>query len=838
MKYPKVFFAVMIFLSGESPLFAQKGILKGQVTDTDSKEPLPFLNVYVSDKSVGTTTDFDGNYELQLEPGAYEIIYSSMEYGKTSRSVTLNAGETQTLNVSLEKADIKMETILVKTDKYARPIEEVVSSLDVLKPNIIENKGVTDVTEALEQAPGLTIVDNEPQLRAGSGYSFGAGSRVAILVDDMPIMSGDAGRPSWGFIPIENIEQVEIIKGASSVLYGSSALNGVINVRTAYPKSVPLTKINLITGIYDKPAREEAKWWEENFPFYTNMNFLHSRKVNTDSSKNLIFSFVIGGNLQVENGFIGPPPSDAEDKVPEWNRLLSQGKITAAQYNDSLEALSKDLKKGEFTNRGRINFNTYFKLRKLKGLAFGLNGNAMYGRSAGSLIWLNNTDGLLRAYPGALTTTLQPSLNFDPYVSYFDQRGNKYSFNSRVFYQNNDNDNNQQNNNTVFYGEFRYMKNLQKIKDFTISAGLTGNYVIAKSELYAGNYNQGMMGVYLQIDKKFWDKLTVTAGGRWEYFKVSVESVADNGNGASVPDSISNQTDNQPVGRFGFSYKAHKETYIRASFGQGFRFPTIAERFIETTVGGVPINANPNLKSEKSWNAEAGIKQGIKIKRFLGYLDVAGFVSQYQDYIEFIAAFYDSTKGLSLAESGLAFKSQNTHRTRVSGVEITLMGQGQFTDNFGINVLAGYTWAKPIALDPHQPFAVDDYGKQLDYINTSSDTTDYILKYRYQHIAKVDLELNYKNLSVGGSFKYYSFMQNVDSIFYSPAIEFIGIKARDYREANEHPEFVVDIRVSYQIASHSKVAFIINNLNNREYALRPLVMNAPRSYALQYSLNF
>ncbi len=834
MKQLTKFLTIAFFVSAANLAFAQKGILKGKVTDGDTKETVPFLSVYVSDKSVGVTTDFDGNYEMELNPGTYEIIFSSMEYGKTSKNVTIAAGETITIDMTVAKADIKMETILVKTDKYARPIEEVVSSLDVLKPNIIENKGVTDVTDALEQAPGLTIVDNEPQLRAGSGYSFGAGSRVAILVDDMPIMSGDAGRPSWGFIPIENIEQVEIIKGASSVLYGSSALNGVINVRTAYPKNEPVTKINLITGIYDKPQREEAKWWEENFPFYTNINFLHSRKVTSDSSKNLIFSFVVGGNVQVENGFIGPPPSEAEDKVPVWNSMLSQGTITPAQYDDSLASLSKELKKGEFTNRARINFNTYFKLKKVKGLAFGLNGNMMYSRSAGSLIWLNNTDGLFRAYPGALTTTLQPSLNFDPYVSYFDQKGNKYSFNSRIFYQNNNNDNNQQNSNTVFYGEFRYMRNIQKVKDFTVSAGLTGNYVIATAELYAGNYNQGMMGLYVQLDKKFWDKLTVTAGGRWEYFKVKVQDDGDES--TTDTDTIANLTDNQPVGRLGFSYKAHKETYLRASFGQGFRFPTIAERFVETTVGGVPIEANPNLESEKSWNAEAGIKQGIKIKRFLGYLDIAGFVSQYQDYIEFIAAFYDSTKGLSLEESGLAFKSQNTHRTRVSGVEVTLMGQGQFTDNFGINVLAGYTWAKPVALDPHETFAVDDYGKELNYINTSSDSTDNILKYRYEHIAKLDLELNYKRLSVGVSFKYYSFMQNVDSIFYSPAIEFIGIKAREYREENNGPEFVTDFRISYEIAKHSKIAFIINNAFNREYALRPLVMNPPRSYALQYSL--
>lgn len=841
MKQLTKLLTIAFIVSAANLAFAQKGILKGKVTDGDTKETVPFLSVYVSDKSVGVTTDFDGNYEMELNPGTYEIIYSSIEYGKTSKTVTIAAGETLTVDMTVEKADIKMETILVKTDKYAKPIEDVISSMDIIKPNIIENKGATNVTQALEQAPGLTIVDNEPQLRAGSGYSFGAGSRVMVLVDDLPVLSGDAGRPSWGFIPVENIEQVEVVKGASSVLYGSAALNGVINVRTAYPRAEPETKINLITGVYGKPHREEAKWWDENFPFWSNINFFHSRRIKSKNAEQSNFAFVVGGNLLAENSYLGPEPNSAEEKVPEWNKLLANGSINQNQYNDSLEFLSKEVRKPAFTNRARLTFNTYYKVPKVKGLQMGINGTLMYGRSTSSLLWLNHTDGVYRPFPGAFTTTLQTTFNFDPYINYMDQKGNKYSLNTRVFYQNNNNDNNQANKNTVLYGEFRYMKNLQKIKDFTISAGLMGNYTMGESQLYAGANLDSLIAageqaeseatniaVYAQLDKKFWERVNVTLGGRWEYFSI----------GGRELDGL---TDNKPVFRAGVNVRAHKATYFRASFGQGFRFPTIAERYVETTVGGVPIVANPDLKAEVAWNLEGGIKQGIKAGKFLGYLDFAGFVQQYQDYVEFIAAFWNKANfgdpSLSLIEaSGLAFKSVNTNDTRVSGVEVTLMGQGNFTDDFGINVLAGYTWARPISLEPHKAFGVDAYDSTLNYINTSTDTANHVLKYRYENLAKIDFELNYKRLSIGASFRYYSFMQNVDAIFYSEAMKIVGIDAKTYREENHHPEYIVDFRISYEIAKHSKIAFIINNLNNREYALRPLVMDPPRSYALQYSL--
>ena len=80
------------------------------------------------------------------------------------------------------------------------------------------------------------------QILGVEGWSFGAGTRVLVLVDDMPLISGDAGQVQWKLIATENINQVEVIKGASSALYGSSALNGVINIRTAFPSQNDIDK--------------------------------------------------------------------------------------------------------------------------------------------------------------------------------------------------------------------------------------------------------------------------------------------------------------------------------------------------------------------------------------------------------------------------------------------------------------------------------------------------------------------------------------------------------------------------------------------------------------------
>ena len=109
----------------------------------------------------------------------------------------------------------------------------------------------------------MDILDGQPGIRGGAGYSYGAGSRVLVLLDDLPILTGDAGDVKWDYLPVENVGQIEIIKGASSVLYGSSALNGVFNIRTAYPASKPETYLNTFMGVYLDPKRTEMIWWDK-----------------------------------------------------------------------------------------------------------------------------------------------------------------------------------------------------------------------------------------------------------------------------------------------------------------------------------------------------------------------------------------------------------------------------------------------------------------------------------------------------------------------------------------------------------------------------------------------
>jgi outer membrane cobalamin receptor len=134
--------------------------------------------------------------------------------------------------------------------------------------------------------------------------------------------------------------------------------------------------------------------------------------------------------------------------------------------------------------------------------------------------------------------------------------------------------------------------------------------------------------------------------------------------------------------------------------------------------------------------------------------------------------------------------------------------------------------------------APDDSTESGTYKTTSSDTSG-ILKYRFRHLAKADVELTYDKWSMGVSYRYNSFMINVDRIFIDldTLYGWLPTGIAKYREERAGKgDFVFDTRISYQVSESAKVAFLINNLLNREYMIRPLQIEAPRTFIMQVTV--
>lgn len=783
-------------------------MLKGTITDDVTKESLPGATIQMKNNlGKGTAADLDGNYSMVLDTGYHQLICNYIGFIPDTFAVHISANGVSQHNVGLKTGAKFLQTIVVSSGKFDQKLEEMTVSMEVIKPNLIDSKNTTSIETALEQVPGLTIIDNDPQIRGGSGFTFGVGSRVAIVVDGIPLLSGDAGRPEWSYIPVENIEQIEIIKGASSVLYGSSALSGVINVRSAYPRSKPKTSINYSVGYYSPGEYPSYNWYNKSLPGFTNLNFFHSRVVKNN------LDVVVGGNFNIDQGYIGPPPPQGE--IPLYAQSVI-GKIDTFQ-NDDMRKI-----------RGRMNFNLRYRPKRFPGLNFGLNANGMLNQTNMVLAWANDSSGLYQGYPGAVFLEDQTIFNLDPFIKYSRGNGVSHSLVGRVFHTDNVITNNQSNTGTLYYGEYQ-LQRIFKNLDFTFTGGVVGSVSNSHAQLYksSGSPDNKIVNAsgYLQVDKKFWSILNISGGFRYEYFKMNdFQSVV------------------APIYRAGASLQVLKATYVRTSYGQGFRYPTITERYISTKAGLFGVFPNPDLKPETSNNFEVGIKQGFKIKGLMGYIDVAGFYQKYKNTIEYLFGQWQPSIAL------LGFKFLNTGNSRVRGVDMSMvLSTDEKNKKFGVTALIGYTYVEPVSLTPDSIYAVDSAfggaGKPLSYKNSSMDTTDNILKYRFKHMGKADIEFKIYRFGVGFSARFYSKMQNIDKAFLeieelTTALTFVDdIEATEYWK-HHYGTAVYDARISCQITEKQKISVVCNNLMNTDYSLRPMKIEAPRTTSIQYVLTF
>ncbi len=776
--------SILLFLSIGS--FAQTGILKGVIRDSTSNELLSGVTVSVSNRS-GTKTNESGNYSLKIPAGKHIVNYTYTGYQPKTIEVEIRENETKVLDIAVVLKAKELNIITISGSKFAKRAAEEIVSIEVIKPGQVMNMANNSMDDALQRVPGVDVVENQVNIRGGSGWSYGAGSRVLVLVDDMPMLTADAGDAKWDFLPLENCEQVEIIKGASSSLYGSSALNGVINFRTGFARNKPRTKVMLYNGMYGNPKDKSWIWWDKQQPGFQGGYFMHSQKF---------------GNLETVFG--------------------------SAWYSED------SYLQGDLNRRGRANLNLRYTFKKLEGLSVGINSNFQKNKSQTFFFWQPDTNGTKFYQPfGGLadsTTTVNKNrgqrMNVDPYIQYITSGGTKHVLRTRWFRSKNDIPEKKQSSVAdTYFGEYQFQKAIASdnalLKDINIVSGVMGSYSNIVGQLY-GNHTTFNVAPYLQLEKKI-QKLWTSLGVRYEFNQVDTYKV-----------------EKKPVLRAGINYELDKATFIRASYGQGYRYPSIAERFVSTTFGASRVFPNPGLKSETGWSAELGVKQGFKIGSWLGFIDLAGFWTEYKNMMEFNFGLQlpaDSTiTQVSNVQDYIGFKSINVGTARINGVDISVMGQGSIGPVTS-KLILGYTYMNPLQINPDSVIKA----------NLSGPTNT--LKYRYRNSVKFDFENTYKRISIGNTLLYNSNMQNVDAVFQNSKPEEnvfgrlfeLGTRipgtVNEFRNKYNKGTFLWDLRIGCQLNKQAKIAFVIKNMLNRVYAERPAILSPPRNFTLQLAVD-
>lgn len=765
MNWLKPLIGLFIFLS---PVSSFSQIIKGKVIDQNSGELLLGVNIYDQD-NVGTTTNIDGEYVLKLTPGQHSVIFKFIGYQQFKKNFELKEGETILFDAKLTMENTTLDLVVVTGSQFEKKLSEEMVTIDVVKQYLIENSASPDLKAAVGKVPGVTILDGQASIRGGGGYSYGVGSRVQLVIDDVPLITGDLKDIQWSAIPMETVEQIEVVKGSSSVLYGSGAMNGVIHVRTGWAKEKPETEFRIYQGIYGNPKVKEARWWDKtSSPLFTGVFFSHRQKVK---------------NVDV---------------------------VVGAHGSSDLTYLERGHRQAF-----RGTFKTRVQSKKVSGLSYGLNGSAQYQQSGRFTLWANNTDGAYKPLDGTSSTDKYMFINMDPYIQYSGDKTGMHSLRMRYYRveRRNDSWEDPSASNVMFF-DYRF-QNEFKYK-FKVTAGVQYQYIWSFSTLYpdAGNIITHNPSVFAQVEKDFIDRISILFGIRNEWNNVL---------------TLQKET-SLPIVRAGANFRVAKKTHVRASFGQSFRFPSIGEKFIDASLGPLKILPNSELKSEHGWSAELAVKQGFRVSGWNAFFDFSLFWMEFRDMVEYKFGIFDGGG----SEPILGFKPFNVSKARVAGVEFGLTGDG----NLGpipVRVFLGYTFNYPADLqaDTTQENVEVFIQNFFTSIRNSDSLTasSSILKYRITNVFKGDIEFDLWKFTLGYTAEYNSYMNRIDAEF---QIFLPGFS--EYRELNNKGIWRMDARLLYKISKSSSVGFIAKNFLNEFYSVRPGIMEAPRSFTLQYTL--
>ncbi|NBC28274.1 MAG: TonB-dependent receptor [Bacteroidetes bacterium] len=212
--------------SAESP---QNGILKGTVTDA-SGEPIPGVNITLPELNRGTTTGADGTYQMQnLTTGTYTVVFSFVGFSNKNRTVTISSGEETTLNVTLEQQLIQSESITITGTPYATDPLDTPSDVDVVVGSEKFSSEKTSLGATIDGLAGITTIQTGSQ--AGKPVIRGlSGNRIRVLNNGTPMEFQQFGvRHPPNVDPLLS-QRIEVVRGASSVQYGSDAIGGAVNV--------------------------------------------------------------------------------------------------------------------------------------------------------------------------------------------------------------------------------------------------------------------------------------------------------------------------------------------------------------------------------------------------------------------------------------------------------------------------------------------------------------------------------------------------------------------------------------------------------------------------------
>jgi outer membrane receptor for ferrienterochelin and colicins len=530
-----------------APLFSQKFSISGTIVD-ENGIPLSGANIFIQDANQGGSSANDGKFILVNVPyGSHTIIINVIGYKQQEIKISRQAGtDVYDLGViQLQPLPIQSKTIVVTASKYKQNLTDVPASMSIISKDDFNYRNTITIDEALQYTPGITMNQSQVNIRGSNGYSYGVGSRVMMLVDGVPYLTGDTQEANFESIPLNQIERIEIVKGAGSALYGSNAMGGVINIISRDISPQPQLGIRMYGGFYEKPFYHEWRWSDQT-RYFQGLKISYSQQI-----KDLGISLLASRDL------------DDSYKKNDWKRRSHFG--SKFQY--------------DFSPSKRLTVSTAYMDQK--------RGNFIYWEDLRNALIPDSSQlgQKIHSIRYHLTSTFRQVISDRSFYKI-----------SGIWFHNQFDDNiksddfpaGNESSSDFFNFEFQYTRKMEK---HTFTSGISGSYNNIESNMF-GNHGGRGIAAYLQDEITVSNQWIATAGTRYDYFEIESASA-----GYQINPKI------------GIIFKPLKTTSLRSSCGTGYRGPSVAEAFTSTSITGLTVIPNTRLDPEKSISFELGYNQ-------------------------------------------------------------------------------------------------------------------------------------------------------------------------------------------------------------------------------------
>lgn len=251
-KHKLLFTIILSFCFSISALAQNENTVSGQVTDANSNEPLPGVNVIIQGTDQGTSTDPDGQYEIDVTSLSDTLAFSFIGY---ERQVVPIDGQTN-IDIEMHVEIVRGQEVIV-VGYGIQEKETSTGSISSVSGDEIERAPVSNVSNSLGgKLPGLTMVNtsgepgNDDATLRIRGTQTLNNNEPLIVIDGVPGRAGGLDR-----LNPRDIEDITVLKDASAAIYGSQAANGVILVTTKRgTQGPPQVSVNFNQG-YNQPTR-------------------------------------------------------------------------------------------------------------------------------------------------------------------------------------------------------------------------------------------------------------------------------------------------------------------------------------------------------------------------------------------------------------------------------------------------------------------------------------------------------------------------------------------------------------------------------------------------------